>query len=55
MSRRIADAAAAGVRYIATETGSETDDSPNPSLHNMHWAGFTTLYPRRNYNKILAA
>jgi hypothetical protein len=55
MSRRIADAAAAGVRYIATETGSETDDSPNPSLHNMHWAGFTTLYLRRNYNKILAA
>ena len=49
MARRIADAAAAGCRWIATETGSETAEDPNPSLHNMHWAGFTTLYQRTNW------
>jgi GNAT superfamily N-acetyltransferase len=49
MSRRLADAAEAGCRWVATETGSETPDEPNPSLHNMHWAGFTTLYRRTNW------
>jgi ribosomal protein S18 acetylase RimI-like enzyme len=49
MSRRIDDATAAGVRHFGCETWSEFDGNANPSLHNMHWAGFRTLYRRTNY------
>ena len=53
MARRISDAVAAGVRHFGCETWSETDEAKNPSLHNMHWAGFRTLYQRTNYMRIL--
>ena len=49
MARRIADANALGVRWIGTETGTETPEDPNPSLHNMRRLGFTELYERRNW------
>ncbi len=49
MARRINDAAAAGCRWVSTETGSETEDEPNPSLHNMRRAGLTELYERTNW------
>ena len=41
--------------FLGTETWSEYDEAKNPSLHNMHWAGFRTLYQRRNYVRVLAA
>jgi len=49
MARRITDAAARGCRWLAAETGSETPESPNPSLHNMRRIGLTELYERRNW------
>lgn len=49
MARRLHDANALGVRWIATETGTETDEDPNPSLHNMRRLGLTELYERRNW------
>jgi hypothetical protein len=49
MARRLTDAAAAGVRTVGTETWSETSEAKNPSLHNMHWAGFRTVYQRVNH------
>jgi GNAT superfamily N-acetyltransferase len=54
MSRRLADARARGVRHFVTETWSESEGNLNPSLHNMHWAGFRTIYPRVNYVRKLA-
>jgi hypothetical protein len=48
MERRITDALAAGVRHFGCETWSESEGNLNPSLHNMHWAGFRTLYQRTN-------
>jgi hypothetical protein len=32
---------ARGCRWLATETGSETPERPNPSLHNMRRKGLT--------------
>lgn len=49
MGLRLADAWAAGATRIGTETGSETPDDPNPSLHNMRRVGLTELYERRNW------
>lgn len=49
MARRIADARDLGVRWIGAETGSETPEDPNPSLHNMRRAGMTELYARQNW------
>ena len=49
MARRLEDANALGVRWIVTETGTETEEDPNPSLHNMRRLGFTELYERRNW------
>lgn len=49
MARRIADAAAAGCRHIATETGEPVGDEPNPSLANMARAGFRCVASRLNY------
>jgi GNAT superfamily N-acetyltransferase len=50
MARRMRDAAAAGCTWVTAETGSETPESPNPSLHNMRRMGLTELYERRNWN-----
>lgn len=49
MVHRINDAAAAGCAWITCETGAETPESPNPSLHNMRRMGLTELYERRNW------
>jgi hypothetical protein len=49
MVRRIRDAAAAACTTVVTETGAETPEEPNPSLHNMRRMGLTELYERRNW------
>ena len=49
MSRRVADAAALGCTWITAETGTETPEEPNPSLHNMRAIGLVELYERRNW------
>lgn len=49
MARRIADALAAGCRYIVTETGEPVGDEPNPSLANMFRCGFVTVASRLNF------
>lgn len=49
MLARMALAADLGCRWLSTETGSETTERPNPSLHNMRRLGFTSLYERKNW------
>jgi len=49
MSRRIEDARARGARWITSETGAETPESPNPSLHNMRRLGLVERYERQNW------
>jgi hypothetical protein len=49
MARRIADAVAAGARYLVTETGEPMADEPNPSLANMKRCGFVTVASRLNF------
>lgn len=49
MARRVADAATLGCTWITAETGTETADDPNPSLHNMRHIGLVELYERRNW------
>jgi ribosomal protein S18 acetylase RimI-like enzyme len=49
MVRRIRDAAAQGCAWVTAETGAETPQAPNPSLHNMRRLGLTELYERRNW------
>jgi GNAT superfamily N-acetyltransferase len=49
MSVRIADALDAGAQWITCETGAETPDSPNPSLHNMRRLGLGEQYERTNW------
>ena len=49
MTRRIADAVAAGARHIVTETGEPVGDEPNPSLANMKRCGFVTVASRLNF------
>lgn len=48
MMRRIADAARAGCRWVATETGEPVGDEPNPSLANMLRCGFVSVASRLN-------
>ena len=54
MAARIRAAKELGCEVLFTETGAETPDDPNPSLHNMHRAGFRDLYGRQNLNLKLA-
>ena len=49
MSRRIADAVAAGCRDIVTETGEAVPGEPNSSFDNMLRNGFRVVYSRSNY------
>jgi GNAT superfamily N-acetyltransferase len=49
MARRIADARDLGLAWVTAETGAETPENPNPSLHNMHRAGLEHLYDRQNW------
>jgi GNAT superfamily N-acetyltransferase len=46
---RIEAAAAEGCKWVVSETGAETPEDPNPSLHNLHRLGFVDLYERRNW------
>jgi GNAT superfamily N-acetyltransferase len=51
MQARINLASEAGCSWIATETGFPlTADEPNPSYHNMLWAGFRPVEIRDNYS-----
>lgn len=49
MSVRVAAAAAAGCAWISSETGSESEEEPNPSLHNMRRLELGELYTRTNW------
>ena len=49
MAARTRKAAELGLSWLSTETGSETPDNPNPSLHNMLRYGFTEIYERYNW------
>ena len=49
MAIRVTDAAALGCAWITAETGTETPEDPNPSLHNMRHIGLVELYERRNW------
>lgn len=49
LARRIADAAAAGARWVVTETGLPVDNEPNPSLANIRAAGFDCVAERANW------
>ena len=49
MSVRVADALEAGADWITCETGAETAESPNPSLHNMRRLGLGEQYERVNW------
>lgn len=46
---RLQAAADAGVRWVDAETGTETAESPNSSLHNLRRAGLVGLYERPNW------
>jgi GNAT superfamily N-acetyltransferase len=48
MAERMREAARRGCSWVVTETGAETADSPNPSLHNMRRMRLPELYERRN-------
>jgi ribosomal protein S18 acetylase RimI-like enzyme len=50
MRARVEEARRRGCRWVGTETGAETADAPNPSLHNMRRLGFTELYERHNWS-----
>jgi GNAT superfamily N-acetyltransferase len=49
ISRRIADAIAAGCRDIAAETSEPAPGEPNPAHANMLRTGFRVVYSRPNY------
>lgn len=49
MARRLADGVALGCTRFVTETGAETPEQPNPSLHNMLRAGFELAYLRTDW------
>lgn len=54
IAARVEAAATEGCHWVISETGAETVDDPNPSLHNLHRYGFTDLYDRRNWRIKLA-
>jgi len=49
MARRIAEADAAGCRWVVTETGEPMGDESNPSLANMRHCGFRKVASRLNF------
>lgn len=49
MKVRIEEAQKLGAKWVCSETGSETPENPNPSLHNMYRCGLELLYERRNW------
>lgn len=51
MERRIADAHAAGARFVVSDAAEDIPKKPNPSLHNMIRLGFREAYKRENYQR----
>ena len=49
LSRRIADATAAGCTVLSAEAGKPAEGERNPSLENMRRLGFEVLYDRVNW------
>jgi GNAT superfamily N-acetyltransferase len=49
IARRVADARALGIRWIATETDEDVPDRPNPSYRNLRRLGFPVVYVRANW------
>jgi len=49
MARRIREGIARGCRWLTTETGEDTPESPNHSYRNMIRTGFHLAYLRPNY------
>jgi GNAT superfamily N-acetyltransferase len=49
LALRVREAVAAGARWVSAETGVESPDAPNPSLHNLRRAGLVDLYERQNW------
>jgi hypothetical protein len=49
MARRIADAGAAGLDWVVTETGEPIAGESNPSLANMARTGFRCVASRLNF------
>ena len=49
MAERIREGIALGCRWLTTETGEDTPESPNPSYRNMLRSGFELAYLRPNY------
>lgn len=52
---RVRDAAAAGCRWVRSETADDLPDATNPSFRNMARAGFTLLYRRPSHARIRSA
>lgn len=53
IAARIDAAAREGCQWVISETGAETENTPNPSLHNLRRQGFIDLYERRNWRLTL--
>jgi GNAT superfamily N-acetyltransferase len=49
LNKRIQYAKDLNARYIATETGKDSEEKPNLSFRNMRAIGLNLLYHRRNY------
>jgi GNAT superfamily N-acetyltransferase len=49
LDARIREARDRGLRFASAETWLETDQSPNPSQHNMRRAGLTEVHTRPSW------
>lgn len=49
IAARLQEAVASGATWISAETGTETPEQPNPSLHNLRRAGLVDRYERPNW------
>ena len=49
LAARLRAAAGAGIRWVSAETGAETPEWRNPSLHNIRRAGLVDRYERPNW------
>ena len=49
IARRLADAAAQGVRLVSLETAEDKPEKPAPSFRNQIRFGFRLLYARENW------
>lgn len=49
IERRLRDGLALGCRHFVCEAAEDLADKPNPSIHNLLWAGFRVAYARANF------